>query len=61
MRHVKWLIGSILLTPVWMALVFTEHFTAWLDKRAYRWSVNATVRRKRLVAWARKNLSREDE
>lgn len=57
MKHAKWLIGSILLTPVYPVLLFVEYVTAWLDKRAFRWSVNATVTRKRFVAWAQKHLS----
>lgn len=61
MKHAKWLIGSILLAPVWLVLLFVEYITAWLDMRAFRWSVNAAVTRKRFVAWAQKHLSREDK
>lgn len=61
MKHAKWLIGSIFLTPVWLVLLFVEYVTAWLDKRAFRWSVNATVTRKRFVAWAQKQLSLENK
>lgn len=59
MKHAKWLIGSILLTPAYLVLLFVEYITAWLDMRAFRWSVNATVTRKRFVAWAQKHLSLE--
>lgn len=56
MKRAKWLIGSILLTPVYLVLLFVEYVTAWLDKRAFRWSVNATVTRKRFVAWAERTI-----
>ena len=59
MKHARWLIGSILLTPAYLVLLFVEYVTAWLDMRAFRWSVNATLTRKRFVAWAEKHLSLE--
>jgi len=58
MKHAKWLIGSILLTPVYLVLLFVEYITAWLDKRAFRWSVNATTTRKRFVAWAERTVGK---
>lgn len=58
MKHAKWLIGSILLTPVYLVLLFVEYVTAWLDKRAFRWSVNSTVTRKRFVAWAERTVGK---
>lgn len=61
MKRAKWLIGSILLTPVYLVLLFVEYVTAWLDMRAFRWSVNATVTRKRFVAWAQKHVSLGDK
>ena len=56
MKHAKWLIGSILLTPVYLVLLFVEYITAWLDRRAFRWSVNATLTRERFVAWANRTI-----